>query len=120
MGRTANLTQPVKRSRGQCQSRNLCHRGCPFGAYFSTNASTLPAAFATNNLTLYPDTLVNRVLYDEEKKKAIGVEVINTETNEVSEYYAKIIFLNASTIATTFILLNSISEPFPTWTGQRQ
>jgi choline dehydrogenase-like flavoprotein len=116
MGRVANLTQPVK-GRGQCQSRSLCHRGCPYGGYFSTNASTLPAAFATDNLTLHSSTLVNRVLYDEGKKKAIGVEAINTATNEVTEYYARIIFLNASTLATTFILLNSVSNRFQNGLG---
>lgn len=116
MGRTANLTQPVK-GRGQCQSRNLCHRGCPFGAYFSTNASTLPAAFATGNLTLRPNSLVNRVLYDEQKQRAIGVEIIDSETNEVIEFYSKIIFLNAATLGTTFILLNSISKRFPNGLG---
>jgi choline dehydrogenase-like flavoprotein len=116
MGRVANLTQPIK-GRGQCQSRSLCHRGCPYGGYFSTNASTLPAAVATNNLTLHSSTLVNRVLYDEEKKKAIGVEAINTATNEVTEYYARIIFLNASTLATTFILLNSVSNRFQNGLG---
>jgi choline dehydrogenase-like flavoprotein len=116
IGRVANLTQPVK-GRGQCQARSLCHRGCPYGAYFSTNASTLPAAFATNHLTLFPNMLVNRVLYDEAKKKAIGVEAINTETNEVTAYYSKIIFLNASTLATTFILLNSVSNRFANGLG---
>jgi choline dehydrogenase-like flavoprotein len=116
MGRTANLTAPVK-GRGLCQYRNLCHRGCPYGAYFSTNASTLPAAFATGNLTLQTNTLVNRVIYDEVKKRATGVEVIDTETNEVSEYYAQIIFLNAATLATAFILLNSTSNRFPNGLG---
>jgi choline dehydrogenase-like flavoprotein len=116
MGRTANLTQPVK-GRGQCQSRNLCHRGCPYGAYFSTNASTLPAAFATGNLTLRPNSLVNRVLYDEQKQRAIGVEIIDSETNEVIEYYSRIIFLNAATLGTSFILLNSISKRFPNGLG---
>ena len=116
IGRTANLTEPVK-GRGVCQYRNLCHRGCPYGAYFSTNASTLPAAFATGNLTLRPHSLVNRVLYDEQKGKATGVEVIDTETNEVIEFYSAILFLNASTVATTFILLNSISNRFPTGLG---
>jgi choline dehydrogenase-like flavoprotein len=116
MGRTANLTQPVK-GRGQCQNRNLCHRGCPYGAYFSTNASTLPAAFATGNLTLRPHSLVNKVLYDEQKGKATGVEVTDTETNEVMEFYSRIIFLNAATVATTFILLNSISARFPNGMG---
>ena len=115
-GRTANLTQPVK-GRGVCQHRNLCHRGCPYGAYFSTNASTLPAAFETGNLTLRPNSLVNRVLYDEKKGRASGVELIDTETNEVIEFYSKIIFLNAATMATTFILLNSISTRFPNGLG---
>ncbi|RAW03391.1 GMC oxidoreductase [Pseudochryseolinea flava] len=116
MGRIANLTQPVK-GRGVCKSRNLCHRGCPWGGYFSTNASTLPAAFATGNLTLLPNSLVNRVLYDEAKGKASGVEVINTETNEVTEYFARIIFLNANTVATGFILLNSMSSRFENGLG---
>ncbi len=115
-GRTANLTQPLK-GRGTCQYRNLCHRGCPYGAYFSTNASTLPAALATGNLTLKSNTLVNRVLYDEVRGKATGVEVIDTETREVSEYYAQLIFLNAATVATTFILLNSVSSRFPNGLG---
>ncbi len=116
IGRTANLTSPVK-GRGICQYRNLCHRGCPYGAYFSTNASTLPAAFETGNLTLMTDTLVNEVLYDEKTQRASGVQVINTENGEVSEYYARIIFLNASTVATTFILLNSKSGRFPNGLG---
>lgn len=116
IGRTANLTQPVK-GRGTCQYRNLCHRGCPYGAYFSTNASTLPAAFATGRLTLKPDSLVNRVLYDKQKNRATGVEVINTETKQVEEFYASIIFLNAAPLATTFILLNSLSNRFPNGLG---
>ncbi len=115
-GRTANLTRPLK-GRGVCQYRNLCHRGCPYGAYFSTNASTLPAAFATGNLTLRSNALVNRVLYDELSQRASGVEVIDTETNTVVEYYAKVIFLNAATVATTFILLNSVSGRFPNGLG---
>ena len=116
MGRSANLTKPVK-GRGQCQARDLCHRGCPYGAYFSTNASTLPAAHATGNFTLRPHSLVNRVLYDEQKKKAIGVEIIDTETMQAMEFYAQIIFLNASTVATSFILLNSVSSRFPNGLG---
>lgn len=116
MGRTANLTQPVK-GRGQCQARDLCHRGCPFGAYFSTNASTIPAAYATGNLTVRPHALVNRVLYDEQAQKASGVEVIDTETGRTEEFYARIIFLNASTVATAAILLNSTSSRFPNGLG---
>jgi choline dehydrogenase-like flavoprotein len=116
IGRTANLTQPVK-GRGQCQARDLCHRGCPYGAYFSTNASTLPAAFATGNLTLRPHALVNRVLYDEPKQRASGVEVIDTETNETREFFARIIFINAATVATASILLHSVSSRFPNGLG---
>ena len=116
IGRSANLMQPVK-GRGQCQYRNLCHRGCPYGAYFSTNASTLPAAFETGNLILRPNSLVNKVIYDDQKGRAIGVELIDTETNEVIEYYSKIIFLNAATLGTAFILLNSTSSRFPNGLG---
>ena len=116
IGRTANLTAPVK-GRGQCQNRNLCHRGCPYGAYFSTNASTLPAAFATGNLTLRPNSLVNKMIYDEKKGNARGVEVTDVETGEIIEFYSRIVFLNASTLATTFILLNSTSTRFPNGLG---
>jgi choline dehydrogenase-like flavoprotein len=116
MGRTANLTQPVK-GRGQCMARDLCHRGCPYGAYFSTNASTLPAAFATGNLTLAPHSLVNKIIYDEQLQKATGVEVINTQTKQVTTYYSRIIFVNASTVGTAFILLNSTSRRFPDGLG---
>ena len=114
--RSANLTQPVK-GRGVCQSRDLCHRGCPYGAYFSTNSSTMPAAFATGNLTLRPNSIVNKVLYDERKGKVIGVELIDADTNEVMEFYSKITFLNAATLGTAFILLNSISNRFPNGLG---
>lgn len=116
IGRTANLTEAVK-GRGTCQFRNLCHRGCPYGAYFSTNASTLPAAFATGNLTLRPFSLVNRVLIDERTGRATGVELVDAETSEVIEYYARILFLNASTLGTAFILLNSTSARFPNGLG---
>lgn len=116
MGRIANLTTPLK-GRGKCQTRNMCDRGCPYGGYFSTNSSTLPAALATGNLTIMPESLVNKVLYDERKGFATGVEVLNTRTNEVSEYYSRIVFLNASTLGTTFILLNSTSGRFSNGLG---
>ncbi len=116
MGRTANLTQPVK-GRGLCLARNLCHRGCPYGAYFSTNASTIPAAYATGNLPVRPHSLVNKVLFDEQKRKATGVEIIDTNTKKTEEFYSKLIFLNASTVATAFILLNSVSSRFPNGLG---
>jgi len=116
MGRTANLTQPVQ-GRGACMARDLCHRGCPYGAYFSTNASTIPAAFATGNLTVRPHSLVNKVIYDEHKQRATGVEIIDTETKREDVFYASVIFLNASTVATTFILLHSTSNRFPDGLG---
>jgi choline dehydrogenase-like flavoprotein len=116
MGRTANLTQPIH-GRGPCQARDLCHRGCPWGAYFSSNASTIPAAIATGNLTTRPHSLVNRVIYDEQKQRATGVEILDTETKQTIEYYAKIIFVNASTVGTAFILLNSTSHRFPNGLG---
>lgn len=116
IGRTANLTQPVN-GRTQCQLRNLCHRGCPFGAYFSTNASTMPAAIATGNLTVRPGSMVTKVLYDEQKGKASGVEIIDTETKKTETFFAKIIFLNASTVATAAILLRSTSHRFPNGLG---
>lgn len=116
IGRSANLTSPVQ-GRGQCQARDLCHRGCPYGAYFSTNASTMPAAYATGNLTVRPHSLVNKVLYHGLKQKASGVEITDTITKQTEEFYASIIFLNAATVATTFILLNSTSSRFPNGLG---
>jgi choline dehydrogenase-like flavoprotein len=116
MGRTANLTKPVQ-GRGQCQARDLCHRGCPYGAYFSTNASTMPAAYATGNLTVRPHSLVNKILYDEKKQKASGVEIIDLESSQTQTFYSRIVFLNASTVASTFILLNSVSSRFPNGFG---
>lgn len=114
--RMANLTVPHG-GRGSCQYRNLCSRGCPYGAYFSTQSSTLPAAVATGNLTLRPYSIVHSVLHDKESGKAKGVLVLDSETNETIEYYAKIVFLNASTLGSTFILLNSTSEVFPEGMG---
>lgn len=116
IGRVANLTQPLD-GRGMCMHRNLCMRGCPYGGYFSSNASTLPAAASTGNMTLRPHSIVNRVIYDEEAGIATGVEVIDSETGEMFEFYSKIIFLNASCINTTLIMLNSRSNRFPNGLG---
>lgn len=116
MGRFANLTQPHN-GRGVCQYRNRCMRGCPYGAYFSSNSSTLPAAEATGNMTLRPHSIVNRVIYDEEEGRATGVEVIDAESGDILEFYARIIFLNASCINSTLILLNSTSNRFPDGLG---
>lgn len=116
IGRVANLTQPHN-GRGQCMKRNLCIRGCPYGGYFSSNASTIPAAVATGNMTLRPSSIVNSVIYDEELGKAVGVRVIDSETLETEEFYANIIFLNASCMNTTLIMLNSVSNRFPDGLG---
>lgn len=121
IGRCAHLTSPeaqhLEQGRGKCQARNLCYRGCPYGAYFSSNASTLPWAAKTGNLTLNPFSTVESILYDEKKQKAVGVRVIDTQTNEVFEYFAKIIFVNAATLNTNLILLNSKSNRFPNGLG---
>ena len=115
-GRVANLSKGWN-GRGPCQYRNLCSRGCPFSGYFSSNAATLPSAAATGNLTLLPDSIVIEVLYDAGQDRASGVRVINAHTKVVTEYYARIIFLNASTIATAAILLNSVSPRHPNGLG---
>lgn len=114
--RMANLTVPHN-GRGQCQYRNLCARGCPYGAYFSTQSATLPAAMATGKLTLRPFSVVSEVIYDKEKRRATGVRIIDAETMETIEYHSKIIFLNASTLGSTYILLNSVSDAFPEGMG---
>lgn len=106
IGRVANITTPHK-GRAGCQYRNMCSRGCPFSGYFSSQSSTLPAAVATGNLTLRPDSIVTEVIYDPETQKAKGVRVLDSETLETIEYYAKIVFLNASTVGSTWILMNS-------------
>jgi len=115
-GRTANHTQRVG-TRGPCQFRGKCESGCTYGGYFSSNSATIPAAMATGNMTLRPFSVVKEVLYDKEKRKATGVRVIDSETLEVYEYYADVIFLNASTLNTTLILLNSTSDAFPNGFG---
>ena len=116
LGRVANVTQR-HHDRGPCQYRNLCSRGCPFGAYFSTQSTTLPPAMATGRLTVQPDSIVSEVLYDKDKKRATGVRVIDANNNKTYEYYAKIIFVNASTVGTAFILMNSVSDRFPNGLG---
>lgn len=116
MGRAANLTEE-KEGRAPCQYRNWCSRGCPFGAYFSTQSSTLPAAEKTGNLTLRPHSIVNSILFDPKTRKATGVLVIDAETNEQIEYRAKVIFLCASALGSTFIMLNSVSGEHPNGFG---
>ncbi|MBM3402901.1 MAG: GMC family oxidoreductase, partial [Bacteroidetes bacterium] len=109
IGRAANLTKALP-GRTNCQYRSKCSLGCPFGGYFSTQSSTLPAAVATGNLTLRPFSIVTKILYDKDTKKAKGVEVLDSETNKTYEYFAKVIFLNASTLNSTWILMNSATD----------
>lgn len=116
IARLANLSRGWN-GRGPCQYRNLCSRGCPFGGYFSSNSATIPVAMATGNLTLRPFSIVAEVLYDKENKRAKGVRVVDTETKESTEFFAKVIFLNASTIASAAILLHSKSDVFPEGMG---
>ncbi|MCU0333523.1 MAG: GMC family oxidoreductase [Chitinophagaceae bacterium] len=116
MGRSANLTAPHN-NRTNCQYRNKCWLGCPFGAYFSTQSATLPAAMATGNLTLRPFSIVTKILYDKDTKKAKGVEVLDAETNKTYEYYAKIVFLNASAFNSTWVLMNSATDIWPEGLG---
>lgn len=119
IGRTAHATAPLPHSpqRGTCQFRNLCMRGCPYGGYFSSVASTLPAAEKTGNMTLRPNSIVSEIIYDEQKGKATGVKVLDAETGEQLEFHARVIFLCASTFGSTFILMNSISNRFPNGLG---
>lgn len=113
MGRVANITQP-HHGRRNCQFQNQCWLGCNFGAYFSTQSSTLPAAVATGNLTLRPHSIVKSILYDKDTKRAKGVEIIDAETNQTYEFYAKIVFVNASALNSTWILMNSATD---VWEG---
>ena len=116
IGRTAHLTEP-KGNRGTCQSRNRCMRGCPYGAYFSSNSSTLPAAEATGNLTIRPFSIVTEIIYDDETQKAKGVRIMDSETKETKEYFAKVVFLCASAFGSTWIMMNSKSDRFPNGFG---
>jgi choline dehydrogenase-like flavoprotein len=116
ISRTANLTKGLK-DRGPCQYRDLCARGCPFAGYFSSNSATLPAARATGNLTLQPFSVVHSIIYDEQKQRAKGVRVIDANTGKATEYFAKVIFVNAGTINSTLLLLNSTSSRFPNGLG---
>jgi choline dehydrogenase-like flavoprotein len=120
-GRCAHITQPqpihYQQGRGKCQHQNMCNRGCIYGGYFSSNASTLPWAMKTKNLTIRPHSVVHSILYDESLQKAKGVKIIDSESKAEIEFYAKIIFVNASTINSNAILLNSTSSRFPNGLG---
>ena len=117
-GRVAHITGTKEfDGRSKCQYRNRCIRGCPFGAYFSSLSSTLPAAEATGNLTLRPDSIVHEIMYDADTKKATGVKIIDRLTKETHEFKAKVIFLCASALASTAILMQSKSDRFPNGMG---
>lgn len=116
IGRVANITVPIQERVG-CQYRNKCWLGCPFGGYFSTQSSTLPAAMKTGNLTVRPWSIVTKILYDKDTKKATGVEVLDAETNKTYQYFAKIVFLNASTFNSAWILMNSAIDIWPDGLG---
>ncbi len=120
-GRWAHITEAkqihIDQGRTQCLNRNLCMRGCPLGGYFSSVSSTLPWAKKTGNLTVRPHAVVHSVIYDEQKQKAIGVKVIDANTKEETNFYARIIFVNASALNTNLILLNSTSKRFPNGLG---
>jgi choline dehydrogenase-like flavoprotein len=116
IGRVANLTAAIP-GRTKCQFRNRCWEGCPFGGYFSTQSSTLPAALATNNLTVRPYSIVTKINYNKDTQKATGVEVLDAETNKTYVYNAKIVFLNASSLNSAWVLMNSATDIWPEGLG---
>lgn len=119
--RWAHLTQPtdlhLQQGRAKCQARNRCMRGCPFGGYFSSVSSTLPWAEKTGNLTMRPFSVVHSIIYDEKKGKAAGVRVIDTNSRQQIDYFARVIFVNASALNSNLVLLNSTSNRFPNGLG---
>lgn len=119
VGRVAHITDPAATMEGRnpCQYRDRCWRGCPFGGYFSSNSTTLPAAERTGNMTLRPNSIVYAITYDDTTKKATGVSIIDTETHEKLEFRASIVFLCASAMASVGILLQSTSARFPNGLG---
>jgi len=120
-GRCAHLTESrpifIKQGRGLCMSRNICQRGCPLGGYFNANSTLIPWALNTGNLTLKSNSVVHSVLYDDDQRKAIGVRVIDSITKSSKDYFAKVLFVTASTLNTNLILLNSKSKRFPNGLG---
>ncbi len=119
--RCAHVTKPepihIEQGRGQCQARNLCQRGCPFGGYFNANSTTIPWAKKTGNLTMRTHAVVQSIIYDEAKGKATGVRIIDANTKQSTDYFADVIFVNAGTVNTNLILLNSTSKRFPNGLG---
>lgn len=118
IGRTANITLPKpEQNRTNCQYRDKCWFGCPFGAYFSTQSATLPAATKTGNLTLRPFSIVKEVLYDKDTKKAKGVRILDAENNQTYDYFSKIVFINASALNSAWLLMNSATDVWPDGLG---
>lgn len=121
IGRAAHLTKPqqihLDQGRAQCQNRDLCQRGCPFGGYFSSNSSTIPWAMKTGKMTLQPNAVVHSIIFDDNLQKATGVRVIDTVSKTATEYFAPVIFVNAAAMNTNLILLNSVSGRFPNGLG---
>ena len=119
--RCAHVTKPepihIEQGRGQCQARNLCQRGCPFGGYFNANSTTIPWAKKTGNLTMRTHAVVQSIIYDEAKGKATGVRIIDANTKQSTDYFADVIFVNAGAVNTNLILLNSTSKRFPNGLG---
>ena len=114
IGRTANITQPKpEQNRTNCQYRNKCWLGCPFGAYFSTQSATLPAALKTGRLTIRPFSIVTEILYDKDAKKAKGVRILDAENNNTYDFFSKIVFVNASTLNSAWLLMNSATDTWP-------
>ena len=121
IARCAHITKPepihIQQGRSQCVNRSLCQRGCPYGGYFSSNASTLPWAAKTGKMTMRSNAVVHSIIYDEKRQNAKGVLVFDSVTKEMTEYFAKIIFVNAAAFNTNLILLNSTSNRFPNGLG---
>jgi choline dehydrogenase-like flavoprotein len=118
IGRTANITQPrPEQNRTNCQYRNKCWLGCPYGAYFSTQSATLPAAVKTGNLTIRPFSIATELIYDKDTKKAKGVRVLDAETNKTYDFFSKIVFVNASALNSAWLLMNSATDIWPDGLG---
>src|SRR5205085_5970275 len=121
IGRCAHLTQPkeihLQQGRGKCQARVVCERGCPYGGYFTSVSSTLPWAEKTGNLTLRPHSVVHSIIYDDKKGRAVGVRVIDAITKQPTDFFSKIIFVNAACLNSNLVLLNSTSNRFPNGLG---
>ena len=119
--RWAHLTEPkeihFQQGRVRCYARNLCMRGCPYGGYFSSVSSTLPWAGKTGNLTMRPFSVVHSIIYDPKKDKAVGVRVIDSNTKQITDFFSRIIFVNASALNSNLVLLNSTSDRFPNGLG---